>query len=89
MPAKYQPQRNPAVGQTVGHVADGAVPASTDDKVNLFCDGLSGHGAAWILGRGLQPERVAPAVSLEAVLHKGAELVADLGRVIDDRAAAA
>ena len=30
-----------------------------------------------------------PALSLEALLHLGAKLIADLGRVIDDRAAAA
>src|SRR5688572_13373646 len=67
--SRYQPQRNPGVGQTVGDGADCAVAASTDDKIDLFCDGLLGHGAAWILGRGLQPQRVAPAVSLEAFLH--------------------
>jgi hypothetical protein len=66
---RYQPQRNPGVGQPVGDVADCAITASTNDKVNLLCDGLSGHGAAWILGRGLQPQRVVSAVSLEVVLH--------------------
>ena len=66
---RYQPQRNPGVGQPVGDVADCAVPASTDDKVNLLRDGLFGHGSAWILDRSLQPQRVAPAVSLEAFLH--------------------
>ena len=59
---RYQPQRNPGVGQTVSDVADCAVPAGTNDKINLLCDGLFGHGSARILGRGLQPQRVAPAV---------------------------
>src|SRR5687768_285321 len=86
--SRYQPQRNPGAGQTVGDGADCAVPAGTNNKINLLCDGLSGHGAAGILGRGLQPQGVAPAVSLEAVLHQGVKLVADLGWVIDDRAAA-
>src|SRR4029453_11914683 len=67
--SRYQPQRNPAVGQPVGDLGDGAVPASTDDKINVCRDGLSSHCSAWILSRGLQPQRVAPAVSLQALLH--------------------
>ena len=31
---RNQPQRNPGGGQTVGHGADGAVPAGTDDKID-------------------------------------------------------
>jgi hypothetical protein len=83
---RYQSQRNPGVGQTVGNVADCAVASCTDDKINVLCDSLFGPGAAWVLGRGFQPQRVAPAVSLEAFLHEGVKLVADLGRVVDDRA---
>src|SRR4030095_10132859 len=45
--------------------------------------------AARILDRGLQPQRVAPAVSLQAVRYKSTKLLADLGRVIDDRATTA
>ena len=33
-------------GQTVGYGADCAVAAGTNDKVNLRCDGQSGHGSA-------------------------------------------
>lgn len=66
---RYQSHRNPGVGQTVGDEADCAVPASADDKINLLCDGLFGHGSAWVLGRGFQPKRVAPALLVEVFLH--------------------
>src|SRR4030095_6125488 len=76
-------------GEPVGDVGDVPPPASSNDTVNLLRDGLSGHGSAWILDRSLQPQRLPPALSLEAFLHQGAKLVADLGRVIDDRTTAA
>jgi len=48
VPAGTGPSGIP-VGQTVGYVADCAVPDSTNDKINLLRDGLPGHSSAWIL----------------------------------------
>jgi hypothetical protein len=70
---RHQAERNPGMGENVGYVADGAVPTSTNDKINLLRDGLSGHGAAWIIDRSLEPQRVHPALALEAVLLLGRE----------------
>jgi hypothetical protein len=62
------------VGQSVGNSADGAVPASSNNKINVCCDGLSGDSSAWILDRCFQPQCVAPALLLEAFFDKGANL---------------
>jgi hypothetical protein len=67
-------------------------PPPADSTASIDRLRRSGHEVALqatMAGRAAALAAVPPAFSLKAFLHEGVKLVADLGRVVDDRAAAA